>query len=474
MNMNAESPLPSSLAVIRPRWWHRFDSLRAKLFLAIAGANMLLVVVAYLIYGWSFDRGLLDYLNRADDARLAPLVQRLSAEYSARGSWQWLAENPEALHRVLHDSLAPILGENIGKPAWVEGRLFVVDADRKLVVGDAEKLDEAWLMPIVARGSTVGYIGRTPRRELVESMEQATSARQGRQFAVIALAMLAAVALNAALISRWLGRRLAALGVAAAAVAQGDYSHRLPLRGNDELARLAGDFNHMAASLEAAREARQRWIADIAHELRTPLASLRAEIEALQDGVRAPTPERMDSLAQETLRLTRLVDDLRLLSLSDLGALDYRFEKQDIGELIADYLDEARLPEGWQMQREIASGIVMRADDDRLVQVLANLLQNTARYTDAPGRLRVGLRRVGNEALLRWEDSAPGVPLEALARLTERLYRVDDSRARDSGGSGLGLAIVRAIVEGHGGRMVASASDLGGLRWDIFLPLESA
>ena len=434
---------------------------------------MLLVVLAFLIYGWSFDRGLLDYLNRADDARLTPLVQRLSSEYEAKGSWQWLAGNHEALHQLLHESFAGTVAGG-GKPAWIQGRLFLLDVDRKLVVGDAERLDGAWLMPITARGRTVGYIGRTPRRELVESMEKATSARQGRQFAVIALAMLVAVALNAALISSWLGRRLGALSAAAGAVAQGDYSHRLPRQGNDELARLAGDFNNMAASLEAAQHARQRWIADIAHELRTPLASLRAEIEALQDGVRAPTPERMDSLAQETSRLTRLVDDLRLLSLSDLGALDYRFERQDIGELIADYLDEICLPECWQMQRDIPSGIVVRADADRLLQVLVNLLQNSLRYTDAPGHLRIGLYLAGDETLLSWEDSAPSVPSETLARLTERLYRVDDSRARESGGSGLGLAIVRAIIEGHGGRMVPSASELGGLRWDIFLPLESA
>jgi two-component system, OmpR family, sensor histidine kinase BaeS len=475
------------------RWWNRLDSLRVKLFLAIAGANTVLVLAAYLIYGWSFDRGLIDYLNRADDVRLAPVIERLAAAYQAQGNWLWIKNDREQLHRILHDELglpASRGGESPGRPEappgraegspgrggrppWIEGELLLVDQNRELVVGSAQSIGRAWLTPIAVQGEVVGYLGRTPRRELVESLEQAASARQGSQFAVIAFALLLAVLVNAALISRWLGRRLAAIGASATAVAQGNYSVRLPERGHDELSLLARDFNHMAASLEAAQAARQRWIADIAHELRTPLASLRAEIEALQDGVRRPTPDRLDSLAQEVGRLTRLVEDLRLLSLSDFGALDYRTELLDFGEFVADYLDDvsAKLPAGWQLQRDLAAGLRMRADADRLGQVLANLFQNTLRYTDSPGTLRVGLRNEAGEACLTWEDSAPGVPAEALARLTDRLYRLDESRAREGGGSGLGLAIARALVEGHGGDMRASASSLGGLRWDIHLPL---
>src|SRR5690606_20280051 len=126
------------------------------------------------------------------------------------------------------------------------------------------------------------------------------------------------------------------------------------------------------------------------------------------------------------------------------------------------------------LNTELPEGLRVRADGDRLDQVLANLLQNTRRYTHYPASLDVRLVRDGDQARLSWEDSAPGVPAEALPRLTDRLYRVDESRASASGGSGLGLAIARAIVEGHGGRMLASASALGGLRWDIWLPLHTA
>jgi two-component system sensor histidine kinase BaeS len=278
----------------------------------------------------------------------------------------------------------------------------------------------------------------------------------------------------AALIAQWLARRLRVLSQGATALARGDYTARIPAVGHDELARLAGDFNHLAEALGAAQRGRQQWIADIAHELRTPLASLRAEIEAVQDGVRPLTQASIASVAQEVQRLTRLVEDLRLLTLSDLGALTYRKHRVDLGDAIADALSVGRASieqKGLKVERNLPDGIEVDADEDRLAQVFGNLLQNTLRYTSAPAVLRVGLAIDGREARIDWADSSPGVGDADLARLTERLYRVDASRSSAGGGSGLGLAIVNAIVQGHGGRMEAAHSSLGGLHWRIWLPL---
>jgi two-component system sensor histidine kinase BaeS len=342
-------------------------------------------------------------------------------------------------------------------------------------MGPEGRAEQAVLKPIEVDRQLVGYLGYVPRLQMVASLERVFLAQQTRTFAAIALGMLAAVLLNAALIARWLSRRLQVLGEGTAAVAQGDYSVRLPERGHDELAQLAEAFNHMATSLQAAQHARRQWIADIAHELRTPLATLRAEIEALQDGIRRPDPANLDSLAQEVRGLTRLVEDLRLLSLSDLGALDYRFAPVDLGRFVGQHLSDAAGLSGkaLDVRSDLAAGVEIRADGDRLDQVLSNLLQNTQRYSADPATLQVQVRRHDTEAQLTWEDTGPGVPPESLPRLTDRLYRVDESRASASGGSGLGLAIARAIVEGHGGRMLASASALGGLRWDIWLPLDT-
>lgn len=470
-------------------WLARLYTLRVKLFLAIAGTNMVLVIAAYLIYSWSFDKGLVDYLNQADEARLRPMVLRLAEGYRQQGSWAWIASEPQRWSELTREVLgtgrmprrpadAAPGGAPEGPPAPppVDPRLLLFDAQRQLLLGPEYRRDQAALLPITVDKTVVGYLGYMPRLRIAASLEHVFQAEQARIFTFISLGLLVAVLLTAALIARWLSGRLRALSVGTAAVARGDYSVRLPAAGHDELARLAQDFNHMALSLQAAQQARRQWIADIAHELRTPLATLRAEIEALQDGVRAPDAANLQSLAQETGRLTRLVDDLRLLSLSDLGALGYRLETLDLGRFVAHHLADAvglQARPGLQLRSELPSGVHIRADGDRLDQVLANLLQNTLRYSDDPATLHVSVQTEGGEALLVWEDSAPGVPDDALPRLTERLFRVDGSRASVSGGSGLGLAITRAIVEGHGGRLQAAHSTLGGLRWELRFPLAS-
>jgi two-component system, OmpR family, sensor histidine kinase BaeS len=497
----------------KPAWHRWLDTLRVKLFLAIAGANVVLVAAAYLIYSWSFDQGLVEYLNRADEARLQPLVVQLAEGYGQQGDWRWVSEDHERWQALVRNVLGvgrwPRRGPEPGAaaaaadgavassapaaaasmpdrgamaprqapPLTIDPRLMLFDAGRRVLVGPPERAAQAVLKPIEHQGRLVGHLGYVPRLQVVASLEAVFVQQQSRKFAAIALGLLAAVLLNAALIAHWLSRRLKPLHEGAEALARGDYSQRITVHGQDELARLAVDFNELADALTAARRLRQQWIADIAHELRTPLATLRAEIEALQDGVRPLSQAGVSSLAQEVGQLTRLVEDLRLLSLSDLGALTYRKEKLDLGELIDDSLATSRSAmrdQRLQLQLQLEPGLFVQADAERLAQVFGNLLQNTLRYSEAPARLEVTLVRQGANAMLVWQDSSPGVPEADLLRLTERLFRVDASRARASGGSGLGLAIVKAIVEAHGGGLQAAASALGGLRWEITLPLAAS
>lgn len=469
-------------------WRTRLSSLRVKLFLAIAITNMALVLLTYLIYSWSFDKGLVDYLNQADEVRLRPVIQRLAEDYKHQGNWNWLTNDQQrwidllrevmGSGRIPHDHPEPFRGngghQGDGPPPGFDMRFLLFDAQRELLLGPSNRRDQAVLKPIEVDKHIVGYLGYMPRLRMAASLEHVLQAEQLRIFAVICVGVLIAVLLNAAFIARWLAHRLRILGEGSATIARGDYSVRLPTDGHDELARLAEDFNRMAHSLQAARQTRRQWIADIAHELRTPLTTLRAEIEALQDGIRRPDAANLNSLAQETNRLTRLVEDLRMLSLSDLGALDYRFELLDFGRFVGNHLNDAASLHTYadlNLRCELAEHVHIRADGDRLDQVLSNLLQNTLRYSSAPATLHIRVQREADEAVLIWEDSAPGVPDEALPRLTERLFRLDASRASDSGGTGLGLAIVHAIVQGHDGHMAASASPLGGLRWEIRFPL---
>jgi two-component system sensor histidine kinase BaeS len=309
------------------------------------------------------------------------------------------------------------------------------------------------------------------------AIERALSEQQDLRFAAIALGMLVAALVLGAGLAHWLTKRTRAVARATAALIRGDYDVRLQARGHDELAQLARDFNELAATLAANRRARQQWIADIAHELRTPLAVLRGEIEALEDGVRPLGPASLGSLAQEVAQLARLVEDLHLLSLSDLGALDYRKEPLDLAEVVEDIVDAHRralAERGLEVELRLERGARILGDATRLGQVFGNLMQNSLRYTDSPGRLAVALRRAGGRVVVDWQDSSPGVSERDLPRLTERLFRVDASRSRAGGGSGLGLAIARAIVEAHDGTLVARASPLGGVWWEITFPAAAA
>lgn len=240
------------------------------------------------------------------------------------------------------------------------------------------------------------------------------------------------------------------------------------------LDQLARDFNQLAQALDNNERARRDFMADVSHELRTPLAVLRAELEALQDGIRPMTRESLTSLHQEVGQLGKLIEDLYDLSLTDVGALAYRRAPIDLSVVLQSTL-------AGMHTRIAAAGLTLQAhgitaplhvdgDERRLQQLLSNLLENALRYTDAGGQLRVQCARRAHLVEIVIEDSAPGVPADKLDRLFERFYRVEGSRNRASGGSGLGLAICRNIVGAHDGEIHATASPLGGLRVTLRLP----
>jgi len=267
----------------------------------------------------------------------------------------------------------------------------------------------------------------------------------------------------------------------------------VPVLRRDEVGELATGFNVLLARLDemtARKEAEERlrmadkermetslrqWMADTSHELRTPIAVLRAQIEAVQDGVHVVDGTTLDVLHRETMGLSRLVDDLNTLALSDVGRLDCRFDPVDplgllddgIGAITSRYA-AAGLTIAWRDRPAVPP--VVSGDSERLRQVFSNLLENTLRYTDRGGCLRIGCVSGPHGLTLHFDDTAPGVPAEALPRLFERFFRVETSRSRGRGGAGIGMALCRSIVEAHGGGITAANSPLGGLRVTLTLP----
>ncbi|HCH40120.1 MAG TPA: two-component system sensor histidine kinase BaeA, partial [Enterobacter sp.] len=211
------------------------------------------------------------------------------------------------------------------------------------------------------------------------------------------------------------------------------------------------------------------------HELRTPLAVLRGELEAIQDGVRKFTPESVASLQAEVGTLTKLVEDLHQLSMSDEGALAYQKAPVDvinILEVASGAFRERFASRELRIELSLPENAVVFGDRDRLMQLFNNLLENSLRYTDAGGALRIAGKCEEQRFTLTFADTAPGVTDDQLNKLFERFYRTEGSRNRASGGSGLGLAICVNIVEAHGGTLRAAHSPFGGVSITVELPLE--
>ena len=298
----------------------------------------------------------------------------------------------------------------------------------------------------------------------------------------VLLALVLAIggaALTAAAVSLFLSRRIvrpiAGLAASAERVAQGHYGERVPVVGADELAQLGAAFNAMATSLESAEERRRRLLNDVAHELRTPLATIEGYLEALADGVVLPGEKAWAVMQTESRRLRRLVDDLQKVSKAEERQLDLRLSRVSPAALVDTAL-AAALPayaeKGVVLERSAGGKTPdVRADPDRIGEVLANLLDNALRHTPPGGRVTVAADRSDHGLALTVTDTGEGIASEHLERVFERFYRADPARARAQGGSGIGLTIARAIVEAHGGRLHAESGGPGcGSRFVVSLP----
>ena len=464
-----------------------------KLFLAFLATNILTALVVAMGLRVAFNAGFERYVGEREAQRLTRLARELADAYRDRGGWEFLRGRDD-LWVELNHAIRPDLGGAAPTPAPAQSEGFarppsaapvgrpppglVLDAEGRIVVGDANPQQALDRQPVMVGGQRVGWVAAPANREMFDVVDRRFRQELWDALWGVALLAIATAAIVAGTLSQGLLAPVKRLAGATRRMADGDYAVRVEAATRDELGQLVEDFNRLGHALERQESVRRNFMADISHELRTPIAVLRAELEALQDGVRPITREALASLHSEIERLRHLVDDVHDLSLADVGGLSYRFEPMDLAALARDALATAahRL-EAKGLASEVrapAAPILVRGDEHRLRQLAANLLENSLRYTRAGGLIRATIAVADGKARLTWEDSPPGVPEAALPRLFERLYRVEGSRSREAGGSGLGLAICESIVLTHGGTIAARHSELGGLAVDIQLPLEGA
>lgn len=462
-------------------------SITTQLFAAVLATAAAVALAMGVAAHLNLTRGFLGYLNEQAALRLDMAVPGVTAGYRANGSWAFLQRQPELWWPLLRRQPIDDGSRDDGQPdrpppptvselTGATRRFTLFDAQRQRVAGFDRPVPDAVERAIRVDGRTVGWLAMAPFESVSSAAERRFADAQTSASWGVGLGALLLAAGVALWVSRVLLLPIKRMAAATHRLAAGDYEARVEVASRDEVGELAVDFNRLAHTLQRNEQMRREFMADVSHELRTPLGVLHGELEAIEDGVRTLDAASLRSLQAEVATLNKLVSDLYELSLADVGALAYRRVDLDLAELL-------RLTCGAFAERLASRGIALElrlpdaplvvfADERRLQQLFNNLIENSCRYTDAPGRLRIDARRDEGRVKIDVMDSAPGVGSEHLLRIFDRFFRVEASRNRASGGAGLGLALCQRIVEAHDGQIEARAAPLGGLWISIALPVE--
>jgi signal transduction histidine kinase len=433
-----------------------------KLLLSFLAVALIGVVVVAVFANLAATQEVRRYMFRGSMTGEGGLAQVLGGYYRGHGSWEGVGDLLEP------DPMANMMGQ----------RLILADAGGRVIAGTdggGQLLTEAELadgVPVEVDGKRVGTLlaqgGAGPGMMGGQGFSRGPSSdslvRVNRSIWLAALAAAGASLAVGGLLAYGLIRPIRRLTTATRAVAHGDLSQRVNVSSADEVGELTASFNAMAAGLQKAESLRQDMTADIAHELRTPIAVLQGNLEAVMDGVLPPTPDNLQPLLDQTHLLARLVDDLRTLALADAGQLSLHRAPTDPAALVrsvaAQFASQAEA-KGVRLEAEAPASLpAINLDPQRITQVLGNLLSNALRHTPQGGSVvcRVAAEsQPASTVIFTVSDTGPGVSPEALPHIFDRFYRADRSRSRADGGAGLGLAIARQLVEAHGGRIWAES-----------------
>jgi len=438
----------------------------ARLFLSLLIVSVLTAVGVGLGTRWSFKRGFQGYLNEVEARRMEAMAFEFSRVYQEHGNWDFIRNNREAWERYTgaigrERATSPRPGGDsiyYAVPDKAPRRLGLYDQQGNHLAGNLQTGDDLRYQPVLVDGKVVGTLAGAPLRGLQEEAEQTFQTQQQRDSLFIGLCTLVLAALAAILLARSFVAPTRRLIAAASKVAAGDYGVRVPHAQRDELGTLARNFNIMVATLESNEALRRHFMADISHELRTPLSVLQAQLEAMEDGIEPIDASSLKALMDEVTTLSRLVEDMRQITLSEVGAFDYRREPLDLSALLESELHKWREPlaqVGTEILTERPGVMMIDGDTVRLRQLLRNLFNNILRHAEGATQLSIKLHIMRTQAVLTLADNGPGVSDAGLPMLFERFWRGDHARSRTTGGSGLGLAICRSIVEAHGGSVSA-------------------
>ena len=353
----------------------------------------------------------------------------------------------------------------------LSSRLSLYDEKHQFIVGEPAT-DQIAYRPILVDQKVVGYLGLKPVLDQDDASSINFFSNQKRYLLLVyALTVLSSL-VAALLMATYFKKPIQRLLNATLELTRGNYQHQVMIKRNDELGDLSNQLNHLADILHQHEESRRQWVADTSHELKTPLAVLQAQIEAMQDGIRKATPEHLDAMMRQVSSLKKLTQDLADLAQADAQQLKCYFAEVNPWDVVLQEVDNFKSTfEQNHLEVSLSGeGALLSLDRDRFKQIIVNLLGNCVRYTEQGGKIQIHTQQNEHEWILYVDDSPFGLSDEQLARLGERFYRVDDSRTRSTGGTGLGLALSCKLAQALGGSLAFNHSPLGGLRCVLTFP----
>ena len=463
-----------------------------------------MTLLIFAVGTYTFERDLFRFVTRIETAQLKTFASEIEYYYAEVQTWDFLRENPRMAELILSQRrsfdenliiLPNVVNEtrrfrfsfNNNRDIKRPGRLYLLDENLDVVIGNKSVVNEMLgnkdmqtilnerfiLSPINYEDKQVGTLALLISERLYEAIDIAFARSNNQTLRFSAIAGLLFAAIISLILTMNITGPIRKLGRGTRSLISGEFKTRVSIKNRDELGKLSRDFNILAKTLDKNAESQKQWLADISHELRTPIAILKSELEAVEDGIREFDKETLQSLTHEVKRISNLVNDLYELTLADLGAMKYQIREMDIETCLEGVIESYRdrlESSGIELSKSIQGVGVILGDAYRLEQLFTNLIENTLRYTDTPGRLDIQLTEEKNSILIAFNDTAPGVEAEVIDKIFDRFFREELSRSREKGGAGLGLAICHEIVEAHSGQISALQSDLGGLSIQISLP----
>jgi len=476
-----------------------------KLFLILFSFSFGLITALVLLMQWSIGQGMIDYVNAKEVKALKPLTISFAQKYETEHSWQSMRGDNRQFFRLVQKQLrdsqfvpsrpmrerAPRAfddqDQRMHEPKPPEHRLppgheadyALLDSKKALVAGRYKGDLDYTNIPIELNKVVIGYLAVSKRHGLIDGYELDFLEQQTSYLWLIGIAAVLFTLLISFFLARNLVDPVKQIAKGMQQLSQGNFEYKLKLERQDELGQLSEDFNKLALTLAHNEQARKRWLANTSHELRTPIAILMGELEAMQLGVRPLTIDNIRSAHDEADHLKRLIDDLHMLNSAQLGGMHFTKQPLIINELLT-AVQQKYMPVFEQHNIEfsvlqLSTEIELNADKTRLMQLFGNILMNAIHYAQCSRlALLVKLLTVSEESFIhiRIEDNGIGVEDTHLPHLFEYLYRVDDARNRQQGGSGLGLSLCQHIVHAHKGDITAQKSKLGGLAILINIPVE--